>query len=121
MCPLAPAGDLLGDPMTLSAKEIAGRDLSPKRFQRGVVEGCQPVILRGLLAEWPVVQAGLGSATRGARPWSSTPHCLPHRLHTGSATSSAWRERGDVYRLFGMVKRREINRVRDRPVPARRQ
>ena len=50
--------------MTLSPKEIAGRDLTPKRFQREVVEGCQPVVLRGLVAEWPVVQAARGSAAR---------------------------------------------------------
>ena len=50
--------------MTLSPQEIAGRDLTPKRFQREVVEGCQPVVLRGLVADWPVVQAGLGSAAR---------------------------------------------------------
>jgi len=50
--------------MTLSPKEIAGRDLSAKRFQREVVESCQPVILRGLVAEWPVVQAGRASPAR---------------------------------------------------------
>ncbi|HEV2271034.1 MAG TPA: cupin-like domain-containing protein [Steroidobacteraceae bacterium] len=50
--------------MTLSPKDIAGRDLTPKRFQQEVVEGCQPVVLRGLVAEWPVVQAGRGSAAR---------------------------------------------------------
>jgi hypothetical protein len=50
--------------MTLSPKEIAGRDLMSKRFQREVVEGCQPVVLRGLVAEWPVVQAARGSAAR---------------------------------------------------------
>jgi hypothetical protein len=50
--------------MTLSPKEIAGRDLTPKRFQHVVVEGCQPVIVRGLVADWPVVQAGRGSPAR---------------------------------------------------------
>jgi Cupin-like domain len=50
--------------MTLSPKEIAGRDLMSKRFQREVVEGCQPVVLRGLVAEWPVVQAARGSPAR---------------------------------------------------------
>ena len=50
--------------MTLSPKEITGRDLTPRRFQREVVEGCQPVILRGLVAEWPVVQAARASAGR---------------------------------------------------------
>lgn len=50
--------------MTLSSKEIAGRDLTPKRFHREVVEGCQPVVIRGLVAEWPVVQAASGSPAR---------------------------------------------------------
>jgi hypothetical protein len=50
--------------MTLSPKEIAGRDLDPKRFQREVVEGCQPVVLRGLIADWPVVRAAHESPGR---------------------------------------------------------
>jgi hypothetical protein len=50
--------------MTLSLQEIAGRDLTPRRFQDEVVVGCQPVIVRGLVADWPVVQAGRGSAAR---------------------------------------------------------
>ncbi|HUN72581.1 MAG TPA: cupin-like domain-containing protein [Steroidobacteraceae bacterium] len=50
--------------MTLSLKEIAGRDLTAQRFQREVVEGCQPVILRGLVADWPVAQAALDSPAR---------------------------------------------------------
>ena len=50
--------------MTLSPKEIAGRDLRRERFQREVVEGCQPVVLRGLVAGWPVVQAALATPPR---------------------------------------------------------
>jgi hypothetical protein len=50
--------------MTLSPQEIAGRDLTPQRFQREIVEGCQPVILRGLIADWPVVAAARGSPAR---------------------------------------------------------
>ena len=50
--------------MTLSPQEIAGRDLTPQRFQRDVVAGCRPVVLRGLIADWPVVQAARGSAAR---------------------------------------------------------
>jgi hypothetical protein len=50
--------------MTLSPKEIAGRDLTPQRFQSEVVTGCQPVTLRGLVADWPVVQAAGGSPQR---------------------------------------------------------
>ncbi|HJS92526.1 MAG TPA: cupin-like domain-containing protein [Steroidobacteraceae bacterium] len=49
--------------MTL-AQEIAGRDLSRERFEREVVEGCRPVILRGLIGEWPAVQAAHGSPAR---------------------------------------------------------
>jgi Cupin-like domain len=50
--------------MTLSPKEIAGRDLALERFQREVVEDCQPVVIRGLVADWPVVQAAGGSPER---------------------------------------------------------
>jgi len=49
---------------TLSPKEIAGRDLTPESFQREVLEGCRPVVLRGLIADWPVVQAARGPAGR---------------------------------------------------------
>jgi hypothetical protein len=47
--------------MTLSPKEIAGRDFPLERFQSEVVAGCEPVVLRGLVADWPVVRAGQGS------------------------------------------------------------
>ncbi len=50
--------------MTLSLQEIAGRDLTPRRFQDEVVAGCRPVVIRGLVADWPVVQAAGGSAAR---------------------------------------------------------
>lgn len=50
--------------MTLSPKEIAGRDLDARRFQREVVEGCQPLVLRGLIADWPVVRAAHESPVR---------------------------------------------------------
>jgi Cupin-like domain len=50
--------------MTLSPKEIAARDLRRERFQREIVESCQPVVLRGLVAEWPVVQAAQGNPAR---------------------------------------------------------
>jgi Cupin-like domain len=50
--------------MTLSPKEIAGRDLTPERFQSEVVADCQPVVIRGLVAGWPVVQAARGSTLR---------------------------------------------------------
>lgn len=50
--------------MTLSPKEIAGRDLTPERFRLEVVEACEPVVMRGLVAEWPVVRAAQGSPTR---------------------------------------------------------
>ena len=41
--------------------EISGRDLNPERFQREIVQGCRPVVIRGLVADWPVVKAGLES------------------------------------------------------------
>ena len=50
--------------MTLSPKEIAGRELDPERFQREVAEGCQPVVLRGLVGDWPVVSAARESPAR---------------------------------------------------------
>jgi Cupin-like domain len=50
--------------MTLSPKEIAGRELDPERFQREVIEACQPRVLRGLVADWPVVRAAHDSPAR---------------------------------------------------------
>jgi Cupin-like domain len=43
--------------MSLSPQEIASRGLTPERFRYEVVQSCQPVILRGLVEEWPAVQA----------------------------------------------------------------
>lgn len=37
--------------------EIAAADLAPERFREEVVQACQPVVIRGLVANWPVVQA----------------------------------------------------------------
>jgi Cupin-like domain len=37
--------------------EIAGSDLEPGRFQREIVQGCRPVVIRGLVAGWPIVTA----------------------------------------------------------------
>lgn len=38
--------------------EIAGRELpDPERFRREVLEPCRPVIIRGLVADWPAVEA----------------------------------------------------------------
>ena len=58
------SGRHAGEEVNLSPKEIAGRDLDPKRFQREVVEGCQPLVLRGLIADWPVVRAAHESPAR---------------------------------------------------------
>jgi hypothetical protein len=55
--------------MSLSPQEIAGRDLTPERFRHEVVQGCQPVILRGLVDEWPAVRAA-----------SDSPHALMRYL-----------------------------------------
>jgi hypothetical protein len=45
-----------------SPRELAGRDLSSaEQFFHEVVEPCRPVILRGLVADWPVVQAAKNS------------------------------------------------------------
>src|SRR5918999_976336 len=49
--------------MTNNVEERAVEDLtSPERFAREVVEPCRPVILRGLVRHWPVVEAGERSA-----------------------------------------------------------
>jgi hypothetical protein len=49
--------------MSAEPTEIAARDLEgPEHFRRVVVEGCRPVVLRGLVREWPVLQAARGSA-----------------------------------------------------------
>lgn len=50
--------------MTLSPQEIAGRDFSRERFRDEIVAGCEPVVLRRLVADWPVVQAGCDSPGR---------------------------------------------------------
>jgi hypothetical protein len=50
--------------LSLALKEIDGRELDPKRFQSEVVEGCHPVVLRGLIADWPAVRAGRESPAR---------------------------------------------------------
>jgi len=40
-------------PIELSASDFA----TPEQFHRAVVEPCRPVVLRGLVAHWPVLQA----------------------------------------------------------------
>ena len=47
--------------MSFAPQEIAGRDLTQEGFQHAVVQECQPVILRGLVEDWPVVRAGRDS------------------------------------------------------------
>jgi Cupin-like domain len=37
--------------------EIDGRDLDPARFQQELVQGCRPVVIRGLVGDWPALQA----------------------------------------------------------------
>ena len=37
--------------------EVAGRDLDPVVFQQTLVQNARPVIIRGLVAQWPVVTA----------------------------------------------------------------
>ena len=45
----------------MEIRETSGRDLNPERFQREIVQGCRPVVIRGLVVDWPVVEAGLSS------------------------------------------------------------
>ncbi len=47
--------------MTHAPTEIAARDLAPARFQEEVVLGCRPVVIRGLVGDWPVVRAAYSS------------------------------------------------------------
>jgi hypothetical protein len=48
--------------MSGTPREIAGRDLTgPEAFLREVVGQCRPAIIRGLVSDWPVVQAGARS------------------------------------------------------------
>jgi hypothetical protein len=43
--------------MPTALTEMAGRDLDPERFQQQIAQQYRPVVLRGLVADWPVVQA----------------------------------------------------------------
>jgi hypothetical protein len=43
--------------MSRAPTEIAGPDFTRERFLREVVEGCRPVVLRALMADWPAVRA----------------------------------------------------------------
>lgn len=43
--------------MSFAPTEIVGRNLPREYFLREVVEGCEPVVLRGLVADWPAVHA----------------------------------------------------------------
>ncbi len=43
--------------MSRAPTEIAGRELTRERFLHEVVAGCQPVVLRGLINDWPAVRA----------------------------------------------------------------
>jgi Cupin-like domain len=45
--------------MSESPRSIEGKDLEgPEQFLREVVEPCRPVVLRGLVKDWPIVAAG---------------------------------------------------------------
>jgi hypothetical protein len=41
--------------------EISAADLTPARFQEEVIPACHPLIIRGLVADWPIVKAASGS------------------------------------------------------------
>jgi hypothetical protein len=47
--------------MSCAPTEIVGRNLPQEYFLREVVEGCEPVVLRGLVADWPAVRAARDS------------------------------------------------------------
>jgi Cupin-like domain len=49
--------------MPKSPRSIEGCDLQgPGQFLREVVQACEPVVLRGLVKDWPIVEAGRRSA-----------------------------------------------------------
>ena len=41
--------------------EIDSRELEPARFQQELVQGCRPVVIRGLVSDWPALQAASAS------------------------------------------------------------
>ena len=43
--------------MSCAPTEISGRELTRERFLSEVAAGCRPVVIRGLVAEWPAVRA----------------------------------------------------------------
>lgn len=44
--------------MADSLREIPGSDIAtPEQFLRDIVEPCRPVVLRGLVSDWPIVRA----------------------------------------------------------------
>jgi Cupin-like domain len=47
--------------MTHAPQEIAGRELSSPEHFHEFLEGGQPVVIRGLVADWPVVKAARGA------------------------------------------------------------
>jgi hypothetical protein len=47
--------------MSFAPTEIVGRNLPREYFVREVVEGCEPVVLRGLVEDWPAVRAAKDS------------------------------------------------------------
>jgi hypothetical protein len=48
--------------MPNAPREIAGRDLDPAVFQQEIVQECRPVVIRGLVNDWPAVHAARTSA-----------------------------------------------------------
>jgi hypothetical protein len=41
--------------------EINGSELEPGRFQQEITQNCRPVVIRGLVADWPAVRAATAS------------------------------------------------------------
>ena len=77
--------------MTESPRSIEGRDLKgPEQFLREVVEPCRPVVLRGLVKDWPIVAAGRHS------PSAVRDHLKP--LDVG----------GDIEAFFGAPDRKSV-------------
>ncbi len=51
-------------PIAKQVRELAG--LTPGDLTQAILESSEPLVLRGLVAHWPAVQAGLQSAQQGA-------------------------------------------------------
>ena len=55
--------------MTHPPQEIAARELSDPEHFHEYLEGGRPVVIRGLVTDWPVVQAAARGVPRGLQDY----------------------------------------------------